>query len=122
MQKTRALLYEVKMPNHFWSYAVYAATYILNRCLSSSINYATLYKKWNNRKPKLKYVPVFRCVARRLTPDEKRTKLQPKSKDMLLIGYSNFGYVNEKSTVFSSNVLFDETKFYPVTRTKMNQS
>lgn len=112
MEKTRALLYEANLPDRFWSYAAYAACYLLNRLPTAALDYSTPYKKWNDRKANLKNLRVFGCVAREMVPYEKQTKLEPKSKDTILVGFTDTGYIlfdvrNEKIST-SSNVLFHE--------------
>lgn len=114
-EKMLALLYDSKLPTEYWNYACYAATYLLNRLPSTTIEEnKTPYELWNGTKPNLDNLKLFGCVARTLIPYEKRTKLQPKSRDMILVGYCDTGYVVldpvTKETQLTSNVECDETK------------
>lgn len=116
MERTRALLYDAKLPEKFWSYSAYAATFILNRSPTSTLKFLTPFEKWNCSKLDLRNLRVFGCVARKLVPYEKRTKLQPKSENQILIGYSDTGYLlldtKTLKASFSSQVLFEENMNY----------
>lgn len=117
LERTRALLYEAKMPAKFWSFAMYAATYIINRSPTSALQGNGIpYEKWFGMKPNLKYLRVFGSLAHVLIPYETRTKLEPKSVEMVIVGYTDTGYLvlnpSNNETIYSSNVRVDETKNY----------
>ena len=92
---------------------MYAATYLINRIPSRAIGFETPYERWNSRKPDYKFLKVFGCAANALVPYERRKKLFPKSKRMVLVGYTDTGYVlmdiesNEIS--YHTHVVFDES-------------
>lgn len=60
MERTRALLFEAKMTNKYWPYAMYAATYIINRSPTSALeDNITPFQKWFGFKPNLKKMKVY---------------------------------------------------------------
>lgn len=112
--KTRALLYESKLPKNCWGYAVQVAAYIHNRIPSASIEGQTPYELKYSRKPDLSNIKVFGCDVFVRIPDVLRRKLDPKSKRMIFVGYSSMGYrvmdpITKRVTV-SRNVHFNEQK------------
>ena len=114
MERTRALLYEAKMPVDMWTFAVYAATYLLNRSPTTTINWKTPFEMWNGKKPTLKHIRIFGCFAHALVPYERRTKLEPKSVHLILVGYYDTGYIlfdpEKKKSVTHSHVICDENR------------
>lgn len=116
MEKTRALLYDANLPVTYWNYAVYAATFIINRLPTTTLDMKTPFEMWNGYPPSYKYLKVFGCIARVMTPYEKRKKLQPKSQTMVLIGYCDTCYAllnpETNDIIYSADVVFDENKNY----------
>src|ERR1035438_759812 len=45
------------------------------------------FKSFNGRKSVVKHLKVYRCTAFEHIPDTLRTKLQPKSKKLIFVGY-----------------------------------
>lgn len=113
-EKARALLYDSKLPKNCWSYAVQTAAYIHNRIPSASTNDCIPYELKYSEKPDLNQIKLFGCDAYIRIPDAHRKKLDPKSKRMIFVGFSNMGYrvmdpVTRRVTV-SRNVRFNENK------------
>jgi hypothetical protein len=48
----------------------------------------TLKEKFTGKKPDVSHFRVFGCIAYVHVPDEKRSKLDPKAKKCIFIGYS----------------------------------
>jgi hypothetical protein len=80
----------------------------------------TLEEKFINKKPNVSHFRVFGCIAYVHVPDEKRSKLNPKAKKCIFIGYSLeqkryrcFNPSTRKLQV-SKDVVFDEmVSWYP---------
>lgn len=112
MESARSMLYARDMPLKLWAEAVSCAVYLLNRTSSSQTKDISPYELWTGNKPCLKHVRVFGSQGYVHVPDEKRKKLDKKSKAMILVGYDNQNYKmydpeTNKITI-SRNVCFDE--------------
>lgn len=116
MEKTRALLFDAGMPEEYWSFAMYAATYLINRLPTKALDMKTPFECWRGVEPNNRYLRVFGCVAHVLVPYERRKKLEPKSKEMVLVGYSDTGYavldLSTNNLSFVSHVRCDEDRNY----------
>ena len=115
-EKVRALLLQSSVPKFLWGEAVYASTYILNRCPSRAVNTnKTPAELWFGHKPNLSKVRVFGCQAFALVPDQHRKKLDAKSIELVMVGYCANGYrlwdINKNKIVSNRNVVFNETNF-----------
>lgn len=113
-EKARALLYDSKLPKNCWGYAIQVAAYLHNRIPSSSIGDVTPFELKYSRKPDMSQIKLFGCDVYVRVPDALRKKLDPKSKRMIFVGYSNMGYrvmdpITGRVTV-SRNVRFNEMK------------
>ena len=67
--------------------ALYSACHILNRVPYKGLD-KTPYEIWKNRKPNLKYLKVWGCLAKVNIPINKMRKLGLKTIDCVFIGYS----------------------------------
>ncbi|KAK9708864.1 hypothetical protein QE152_g26941 [Popillia japonica] len=74
----------------------------------------TPLEAWTGRKPDLEHIRVFGSVAYTHVPDQRRSKLDVKSRKLILVGYDGesnnyrlFDPVNKKITI-SRNVIFVE--------------
>jgi hypothetical protein len=85
---TRAMLNEKNLPNYFWAEAITTVVYIVNRTPTTIIHGMTPEEKFTSKKPYVSHLIVFGCIAYVHVPDEKRSKLDPKAKKCIFIGYS----------------------------------
>ena len=86
----------------------------MNRTPTATIHDVTPEERFTEKKPDLSHLKVFGCIAYVHVPDELRTKLNPKAKKCIFIGYSleQKGYrcynpITQKLRV-SKDVVFDE--------------
>ena len=64
VEKTRTMLLTAKLPASYWSYAIQHATWLLNRTPSMALKEnITPFEAWIGRKPNLKGIHVFGCMA-----------------------------------------------------------
>jgi hypothetical protein len=88
LEKARSMFLEARTPKFLWAEAVNTANYLTNRSpmrANSGISpYQHLYKK----PPSLHHLRVFGCLVFVHEPDEYRTKLEPKSRKCIFLGYS----------------------------------
>jgi transposase InsO family protein len=73
LNMVRSMLREKSLPSYLWGEAVNTVVYILN--------------KWSGKKPMASHLRVFGTLCYSHIPDQWRTKLQDKSKQMILVGY-----------------------------------
>ena len=102
------------MPHRFWVEAISTVVYIMNRTPTEAVEYVTPQEKFTGKKLDLSHLKVFGSIAYVHVPDELRTKLDPKAKKCIFIGYSleQKGYkcynpLTQKLQV-SKDVVFDE--------------
>ncbi|GKB35149.1 retrovirus-related pol polyprotein from transposon TNT 1-94 [Tanacetum coccineum] len=70
-----------------WAKAVDCAVYLLNRCLSKSLDKKTPQEEWNVMKPTVSHLRIFRGIAYVDVPNQKRSKLDDRSEKHVFIGY-----------------------------------
>ena len=82
-----AMLISSELSLSWWGEAILSACYILNRVPLKKIGLSP-YELWFNRKPNLKHLKVWGCLAYVRIPDPKRPKLGCKTYRCAFIGYS----------------------------------
>ena len=117
----RSMLYHHNIPKKFWAEALATAVYVRNRVTSRALpRNITPYYLWHGSKPDLSHLRVFGSKCWYVTPRAKLKKLDPRSQEAMMVGYSkqNKGYKlwNAKINRFvvSRDVKFAENlSFYP---------
>ena len=103
-----------RMPKEFWAEAVQCAIYVQNRCPHAKLDDQTPQEAWSGQKPTISHLKVFGSVAYAHVPDQRRTKLEDKSKRYIFIGYDEKtkGYklldLISKMVIVSRNVRVNE--------------
>lgn len=87
LDMVRSMLKSKKMPKKFWAEAVQCAIYVQNRCPHIKLDDQTPQEAWSGQKPTVSHLKVFGSVAYAHVPDQRRTKLEDKSKKYIFIGY-----------------------------------
>ena len=82
------MLHATGLPLNFWEYAAVTAVYLLNRSPTKALTDATSYEAWRGDKPDLSYLRVFGCCAYMHVDKTKRSKLQPRSTPVIIVGYA----------------------------------
>lgn len=88
VERARSMLIDSNLPKRYWAEAIATATYLINRSPSKALNGNTPEAAWGGRKPNLTYFKVFGYKAMVHIPKEKREKWDPKSREMIFVGYS----------------------------------
>jgi transposase InsO family protein len=88
-EMARCMLQNRSVPNRFWVEAVFTTVYLLNRSPTMAVKQKTPEEAWSGRKPKVSHLKVFGSTAYTWIPAEKRTKLDPKSKKLMITGYND---------------------------------
>ncbi|KAJ3703208.1 hypothetical protein LUZ61_006913 [Rhynchospora tenuis] len=98
LDMVRSMLKSKNMPKEFWAEAVQCAVYVQNRCPHAKLTKQTPQEAWSGIKTTVSHLKIFGSVAYAHVPDQRRTKLDDKSKKYVFIGY------DEKTKAFR---LFD---------------
>jgi len=88
MERVRCMLDDAGRSKKYWAFAVSVAVYLKNRTPTRSVVGKTLYEAWHGRKPSLKHLRVFGCLAFVHVPKEKRKKLDYRATPGIFVGYS----------------------------------
>jgi hypothetical protein len=77
------------LPGWFWCEAVNTTVYVLNRCVTKSIDGMTPFEAWHGRKPTVCHLRTFGCImyVRNTTPYLK--KLEDRGHRMIFVGYES---------------------------------
>jgi hypothetical protein len=119
MEMARAMIYgsNSKIPLWIWGEATAYSTYILNRIPPSKTKLSP-FEIWTGHKPDLSHLRIFGSRTFVHVPDAKRTKLEPKCIEGILVGFCEFTkayriYIPTlRKVVTSRDVIIDETKGY----------
>ena len=87
-EMARCMMIQSKLPPSFWAEAISTANYLRNRCTSESIDGETPFKLWTGKRPTVTHLRPFGTKALVLDKSQQRGKFEPKSKECILIGYS----------------------------------
>lgn len=89
MDRVRAMLIDSKLDARYWGEAVLCSTYLKNISPTSAIAASTPYEIWFKRKPNLSHLRIFGSVGYVRTPNQLLSKLDPRSKPYIFVGYSD---------------------------------
>jgi hypothetical protein len=116
-ESARTMLTHSGLPKEFWGDAVLYAIHIRNRCLTTADKQKSPYELWTGKKPSVSHIRVFGCDAFMHVKDSDRTKMDNKSIESIMIGYSDYyrGYklysIKNRKVYYSRDVVFDEQSF-----------
>lgn len=114
---TRSLLFQSHLPKVFWSYAVNYAAHLINRLPSPVLQQKTPYEMLHNMPSTLLDLKVFGSLCYASTLEHHRTKLDPRSKKCVFLGFKfgTKGYIvfdlKTREISVSRHVVFYETVF-----------
>ena len=114
LELARAMLISKDLPTFLWDEAVAHAAYLRNRAPTRALNDKTPYEAWHGTKPNVSHLREFGCDVWVLDESKNRSKLDPKSKKMTLVGFmdgsKSIRYYDAKtrSIKVSRNVAFNE--------------
>jgi len=105
------------LPKDYWYFAVARVVYLINRLPSTVINYKTLYELIYKSPPTYLNLKTFGSLCFASTLDSNRTKLEPRARKCIFLGYKNGikEYIvldtNNREIFFNKNVIFCEKVF-----------
>jgi len=108
----RALLFQSKLPKKFWSYALVHATYIINKVSSFILIDKSPHQLLFQQDPDFESFKVFGSLCFASTVCSHRTKLAPREKKCIFLGYRTGvkGYIlfdlKTRQIFISRNVIF----------------
>lgn len=121
MEAGRCMLQDAGLDRRFWAEALNTAIFIKNKSPSKAVRGTTPEEKWYGTKVNLSNLRVFGCIAYAMIPNEKRKKLDKKSKMYIFVGYcsESKGYRlidpdDPSKCIKSRDVQFLEDKMYKV--------
>ena len=116
VERARSALIAAGLPKMFWAEAVSTVAYLINRSPTRGHG-RTPEEIWSGQKPDLSHLKVFGCKALVHIPKKFRRKFDPKSTEMIFVGYceNTKGYrlihpVTRRLTI-SRDVVFIENEF-----------
>ncbi|KAD3640517.1 hypothetical protein E3N88_29740 [Mikania micrantha] len=86
LSTSRSIMKAMLMPQNFWGEAVRHTIYVLNRTPTKALKNSTPFEALKGRKPNLKHLRVFGCVAYAKVPSNHLTKLDDRSVKMVYLG------------------------------------
>ena len=90
-EKVRSLLSMAGLSDAFWAKAVMTAVHLINCAPSVSLGFKVPEEVWTGSPPLYGHLRVFGCEAYVHVPKEKCSKLDPKSKKCIFLGYGTLG-------------------------------
>lgn len=114
LDMARCLIFDSGLSKDMWGEAVLTAIYTINRNPTSTLSNGKIPAEiWYGHKVDLTKMRVFGCTAYNHIPKVDRTKLDKRSKMLIMIGYAPNGYrlwdPILKKIVIARNVIFDES-------------
>ena len=116
MELARAMLISSGLPTFLWDEAVSHANYLRNRAPTRALQGMTPHEAWTGKKPDVRHLREFGCDVWVLDESNNRSKLDPKSKKMIFVGFMDgskaIRYYDAKmrSIKVSRNVAFNENE------------
>ena len=115
------------LSNSFWIYAVKVKLHAYNVTPIKRDDYKTPTELWSGNKLNISHLRVFGCQAWVHILKKRRSKLEPKSQEMIFVGYESgskgyqFWDAAHQRIEISRDVKFNETLF-PAQEAKKNQA
>ncbi|WVZ94595.1 hypothetical protein U9M48_040468 [Paspalum notatum var. saurae] len=118
----RCMLKAKGMPAAFWGEAVMTAVYILNRASTKALDGQTPFEAWHGRKPDVSHLRTFGCIGHVKVTKPGLSKLEDRSKPMVLLGYEAGSKAYrmydpvERRVVIPRDVVFNESSSWDWTK------
>ncbi|MCO5566902.1 hypothetical protein L7F22_020585 [Adiantum nelumboides] len=124
----RCMLKDKGLSNCHWAETINTACYLMNRSSTKILKGITPYEALHKFKPKVHHLRVFGCLVFTQVPDEKRKKLNDKSRKCILVGYSDVSKAYKlynpikKESFMSRDIIFDENASFKSATNSENTS
>ena len=80
-------MYQSKLPASYWSYAILHAVFIINRIPTPLLQGQSPYHVLHQKLPDINTFKVFGCLCHASSLQSHRTKLQPRVRKTIFLGY-----------------------------------
>ncbi|KAL0387501.1 UNVERIFIED_CONTAM: Retrovirus-related Pol polyprotein from transposon TNT 1-94 [Sesamum radiatum] len=113
-ERARCLRLNVGLLKSFWAEAVSMACYLINRSPRTSLGGKVAEEVWTGNQINFDHLRIFGCSAYVHVPSDERSKLDPKSKQCIFLGYKKgvksykFWDPVARKMVISRDTEFDE--------------
>ncbi|KAL0301598.1 UNVERIFIED_CONTAM: hypothetical protein Sradi_6436600 [Sesamum radiatum] len=113
-ERERCLRLNAGLPKSFWVEAVSMACYLINILQQASLGGKVAEEVWIDNLVNFEHLRIFGCSAYVHVPSDERSKLDPKSKQCIFLGYKKGvkGYKvwdpAARKMVISRDAVFDE--------------
>ena len=117
MERAKSMISNANLQKELWAEAVSTTCYLVNRSPSVAIDCKIPEEVWTGQSCDYSHLRIFGCDAYSLIPKNQRSKLDPKSKCIVFVGYDYVvkGYrlwdPTLRKIVISRDVTFDESSF-----------
>ncbi|KAL2241232.1 UNVERIFIED_CONTAM: Retrovirus-related Pol polyprotein from transposon RE1 [Sesamum indicum] len=117
LQVARALMFESHLPKHFWAESILAATFIINRLPSPTLNWKSPYELLYKTSPSYQPLKTFGCLCYAANVQPHKSKFEPRATRCVFIGYvhGQKAYklydIEQRSVLISRDVIFHENVF-----------
>jgi hypothetical protein len=88
LEKTRAIMLQMNVPKHFWSYGILTVVYLVNRLPSRVLEFKSPLEVLQNKVPDISHIKVFGCTCFMHLSATHRDKLDPRASKCIFLGYS----------------------------------
>ncbi|KAL4320520.1 hypothetical protein AHAS_Ahas14G0018700 [Arachis hypogaea] len=112
LERARAMLQTTDLAKSFWAEAIKTVYYVINRLPSTAIGSKTPMEMWQYKPPNYSSLHIYGCLVCVMYNSQERTKLDPKSKKCIFLGYADGvkGYYlwdpTARKVVVSRDVIF----------------
>jgi hypothetical protein len=115
VERARSMLLGASLPQRFWAEAINTAVFLRNRSPTQALDGKTPFGAWHGQKPDIGHLRKFGCLAFLYVPDGQRSKLDPKARRCLLLGYVHntkriwrLWDIGGRRVISGANVIFHE--------------
>ena len=115
INKVESMWHAAGLSDGFWKHAVGTTVHVYNVTPISKAEFLTPKEMWSGSKPDISHLRIIGCAAYVHVLKGKRRKLNPKSQEMIFVGYENlskgwqFWDAKNRCIEISHDVKFDES-------------